>query len=146
MNRYYRLSPEVPGGFGSRSRVDWTHRPPIVHRVHMEFDGWLGDDLVTAYPVFLVTQRAAEALASLRPSGCELEDVEVTPTEQFEFFYPGRTLPLFRWLRIHGRPGQEDVGLTEDARLVVSARVLECLRRLSLQHCEVQPLSEPSGN
>ena len=45
----------------------------------------------------------------------------------FEELYPGRELPRFRWLDVHGRPGRDDFGLDSDFVLVVSERALEAL-------------------
>lgn len=137
MSRFYTLSPEVPGRPGPRMQLDWGSRPPRATHAHLEFDGWLGDDLVAVYPVFLVTQRAADALTRLQATGFELGDVEVTATPELEEVHPGLKLPPFRLLRVQGKAGQDDLGLTEDVRLVVSARVLEALQRLHLQHCKV---------
>jgi hypothetical protein len=137
MSRSFTLSPEVPGGPGPNMRVDWTSRPPVIQHAHVLVEGWLEDDLVGVYPVFLVTPRAADVLTKLGATGFTLGDAEVATTADFEEIHPGLKLPRFRWLNVTGKPGEDDLGLTEDVRLVVSLRVLEALQKLNLNHCKV---------
>ncbi len=63
--------------------------------------------------------------------------MEVTASEQFEELYPARQLPKFAWLRVEGKPGQEDFGIAPDARLVVSQRALDVLRQLGVSRALV---------
>ena len=51
----YTLEPEVPGGWGTGIEVDNSCHPPIVKRLHIEFDGWCGDELLECYPCFIVS-------------------------------------------------------------------------------------------
>ena len=78
---FFRLQPEVPGGFGERSVLDTSVHPPTVHRLHFEFMGWDGDDLVTSFPCFLVSERLGKAMADEHLAEFELADVEVTVDE-----------------------------------------------------------------
>lgn len=60
-SKFYVLEPEVAGGWGGDGTVvDREFHPPIVSRLVYEFDGWLGDDLVTTFPpVYIVTTGCA---------------------------------------------------------------------------------------
>ncbi|CDX39985.1 hypothetical protein MPLSOD_40275 [Mesorhizobium sp. SOD10] len=50
MDHFY-LEPEVSGGLGDDTVMDTgVHPPPVVARLHYEFDGWLGDVIVTSFP------------------------------------------------------------------------------------------------
>jgi hypothetical protein len=109
---YWVLKPEVAGGLGESTVIDRHTHPPIVHRLHYEVQTWLGD------------------------TGCSFDTVLVTPEYPFDDLYPGRTLPPFAWLKIIGRAGEHDFGMSPDHLLVVSARALQCLRDFSLAHCE----------
>ena len=133
------LGPEVAGGHGPKTLADRTVHPPRVARLHYELAGWLGDDLLESFPCFVVTARLADRLASVRLSGFRLDDVLITTSDEFKELYPARSLPDFRWLKITGRPGVDDFGLTPDQRLVVSDAALAVLGTLQITHAEQSP-------
>lgn len=136
---YYRLEPEVAGEWGEGTRVEEPRRhPPKVLKLDYEFGAWLGDGLLESFPCFIVTEDNAERLDRLGATGYTLREVEVSKSDEFEELYPGRELPPFRWLDVHGAPGRDDFGLESDARLVVSTAALEALRRGGLEHCEIE--------
>jgi putative NADH-flavin reductase len=136
---YFLLRPEVAGGWGPHIQVDRRLHPPLVTRLHYEFQGWLGDDLLTTFPVFVVTRRLAAALEQSRLTGFQLDDVTISVGDTWRQLYPTRPAPQCRWLKVTGNAGTEDFGLTELAHLVASERALELLRGFTLQHCEVAP-------
>ena len=122
---------------GERTELDTTVHPPIVHHLHLQFNGWLGDDLLETFPCFTVTEWLRRAIEKFSFSGCEFDVLEVSTSEMFEELYPNRRLPIFHWLKVFGAPGHDDFGMLSDARLVVSALLLECLRRFNLQQCDI---------
>lgn len=135
--KYYSLDPEVAGGFGENTVMDDpTARPPIVRNFHFQFEGWLGDDLLETVACFIATKRLVEAIRALQPSGIGFDKVEITKSEQFEELYPDRELPDFVWLKITGKPGRDDFGLSEEHRLVVSERMLSAMKMLNLNNCD----------
>jgi putative NADH-flavin reductase len=107
--------------------------------MHYEFEGWLGDDLLTTFPEFVVTERLATALERSSLSGFRLADIEISAGDMWEQLYGDRALPKCRWLKVTGQAGATDLGLTELAHLVVSQPALELLRGFSLKACEVSP-------
>jgi hypothetical protein len=135
---YWNLEPEVAGGLGEGTIMDRHAHPPIVSRLHYALQSWLGDELLTAFPCHIVTQRVREALAHLGATGCAFDEVHITTEYPFDELYPGRRLPPFTWLKISGRAGLDDFGLSADHRLVISSRVLRCLREFQLAHCEIE--------
>lgn len=136
---FFRLRPEVPGGLGERSVLDTSVHPPTVHRLHFEFMGWDGDDLVTSFPCFLVSERLGNAMTDEHLAEFELADVEVTVDEQFQEFFPqsAMSLPTWSWLKPHGEPWASDLWINGRADLYVSATALNVIRRFSLAHCEI---------
>lgn len=136
---FFLLNPEVAGGWGPNTQADRTTHPPVVTHLHYEFQRWLGDDLLTTFPEFIVTERLATALERSSLSGFDLDDVEVSPGDTWEQLHDNRPVPRCRWLKVNGRAGATDFGLTELAHLVVSERALELLRGFSLKACEVSP-------
>lgn len=78
----YELELDVAGSPGPGTQ--WGDSAAEIRRLNYEFDGWLGDDLVTSTPVTIVTTRVRDAIAAAGPTGAEFADVLVTRSEQFE--------------------------------------------------------------
>jgi len=136
--RYYLLEPEVAGGLGRNTVLDRTSHPPVVTRLHYEFDGWLGDELLESFPCFIVTQRLRVKIEELGFTGVRFSPVEVTLSTQFKTLYPDREVPQFAWLKVDGEPCKDDLGLATDHRLIVSERTLVAM---NLKQCVVTPVS-----
>jgi hypothetical protein len=136
----YSLSPEVAGDFGEESVLDTTKHPPVVSRLHYEFGGWDGDDIVATFPVTIVTDALANAILEHGLTGAEFDDVIVTKDPQFEEFFPteAAALPKWRWLRPVGRPHAADFWQKDSGELVVSERALRLLRQFHLNHAEIE--------
>jgi hypothetical protein len=140
LSSYFLIKPEAVGHFGDGTVADWSRHPPSIQRLHCVFDGWLGDDLLASYPVFLVTDRLRAALETPGLSGISFEDCAVSTSKFFDQTRPGRPLPRLWWMKVFGRAGTDDVGLSQDDHLVVSPRVMAVLMRhrlgqaLILQH------------
>jgi hypothetical protein len=95
---------------------------------------WLGDDLVRAYPLLLVTASAAAALRALP----ELTGFAVGPSPVTAGAADGRSgarpaPPTFWAVDVTGEPGRDDMGLTPAGDLVVSRRVLDLLLELRVR-------------
>jgi hypothetical protein len=92
------------------------------------FDAWLGDDVVRAYPVILVTTPVKKALLTLpQPSGFKVTRARIRSSAFFRKHNPGKRLPRFWALQVQGRAGHDDLGLTAAGTLVVARRVLDLL-------------------
>lgn len=97
--KYYILMPEVAAmGLGKNTIMDRTVHPPIVSYLHYDFDVWLGDDLLEAFPCFIVTEGLAETIRNANLSGVEFHQVEISTSEQFKEMYGAREIPPFVWL------------------------------------------------
>ncbi|TWG93223.1 hypothetical protein L615_006400000050 [Nocardioides sp. J9] len=130
------LEPEVPGEIGERGELDTSVHPPRVVRFHITLTGWLGDDLLEVFPVYLVTERLASILEESDLSGYALAEADVTVDEE-ALIDPSLELPTFRWLQVTGS-ADDDVSLAEDFRLRLSDRAYELVSRTSLQNCDVE--------
>jgi hypothetical protein len=130
--KYFYLEPEVAGGLGRKSIIDTSVHPPIVSKLHYQMDGWSGDVLLTSFPCFIIVENAGRELREFGLTGVRFDEVEVTKSDQFDEFYPGRRIPKFAWLRVQGQAGTDDFGIAPapDYRLVVSERALEVLKAL----------------
>jgi hypothetical protein len=138
------VEPEVAGQLGEDTELDASVHPPIVSKLHYEFDGWLGDVLVTSFPCYLVAEEARRSLLANRFTGLRFSNAEITTSEIFEQLQPDVDLPPFVWLRPNGQPGVDDFGLTARADLVVSDRALRVLEGLGIQNAIVEAY-EPDG-
>jgi len=134
---FFILQPEVAGSKGEHTLQDRSVHPPKVTRLHYEFDGWLGDDILETIACFITTKRLAEQLQNMRVTGVEFDDVEITTSEQFGELFQDTKLPPFVWLKIKGKPGKDDFGLSKEHQLVVSEQVQKMLKQLNLNHCDV---------
>ncbi|MER9373795.1 hypothetical protein [Mesorhizobium sp. M0491] len=137
--RYYYLEPEVSGGFGDNIILDASVHPPLITRLHYEFDGWLGDSMVASFPCYLVTDDVAEKILKSEFSGVTFDKVEVTTSELFEEMQPDQKLPPFVWLKVKADAGRDDFGMAKDLRLVVSERVLDALKPSGISNALIEP-------
>ena len=136
------VEPHAPGRLGERTELDVSVHPPVVHRLHFLFEGWLGDDLVQDYPVYLTTERLARAMDAARLSGVVWESVETEWDDQARLLvgtspeFP-RNLPRdWRWMKIDANP-TADLWLGFEARLHVTERALQVLQRFNIDNADV---------
>lgn len=138
---FYRLRPDVPGGLGENTVLDSTVHPPRVEgTLHFEIDNWFGDELISSYPCYLVSEKLSAALEGSGLGRFEIRDVEITYGEAaYERLYRHGLdeFAQFRWLFVSGTAGQDDIGLTPRGRLVVSDAALEIFRQGNLNGCEI---------
>ncbi|GGP38466.1 hypothetical protein [Saccharothrix coeruleofusca] len=138
MSAFFRLEPEVAGELVDGTVLDAAASPPRVESVHFEITEWLGDDLVTSFPVFLVSEELATELVEGGLDGFRVRQATVTVTDEAQELLEGRAVPTFRWLDVTGQAGVDDVGVTEQGELVVSEEVLELFQAGTLENCEVE--------
>jgi hypothetical protein len=148
------LKPEVAGGWGPGTVVSnraelatGKETVPKVTHLHYLFDGWLGDELITSHPCFLVTRQLGTAMREAGLNGLEFRTVRVSVSELFAEMEPDCILPEWLWLLPEGvvkltekgtirEWSGHDVCLTQRAQLVVSTRALQVLSHC-IPHCEV---------
>jgi hypothetical protein len=145
---HYALVPEVAGHFGADTIfLDEVARPPLIEKLHYEFDGWLGDPIIETICCYIVTDSLRDKILALDPSGVKFGDVRVSKSREFVERNPGRSLPGFTWLQITGVAGKDDFGYTttHGHYIVVSSRVLDLLWESGMQHCSVVELRNWKG-
>jgi hypothetical protein len=136
---YFYIEPEVAGGLGENTILDHSVHPPRVERLNYEFDGWLGDGLLEAFPCLIVTRGGADAIEAAKLTGVEFAEVEVSVSEQFQMYEHDVELPPFVWLRVSGVAGRDDFGIAVDLRYVLSQRALDALQPVGLDHADIEP-------
>ena len=134
---HYSLYPEVAGGFGDN--VIYDPETQHVEHLHYEFDGWLGDDILQTSPCcYIVSERLKQAIGEVAMTGFAFADVEISTSEQFQELYADREIPEFSWLKICGRAGVDDFGISSDNCLVVSERALKAMQDVAnLENCDI---------
>jgi len=134
---FHSLEPEVAGGFGQNTILDNSTHPPIVRRLHYELDGWLGDDLLESFPCYIITDRLRTLIEEVGATGYAFDSVEVTTSEQFRQLYPDRQIPRFWWLKVTGKAGVDDFGMSSEDCLVVSDRMFTAMMdNCQLDNCD----------
>jgi hypothetical protein len=153
----YRLKPEVPGSWAGRTVVTNRReveaggdRNPGLINLDYRFDGWMGDSLLTSYPVFIVTEELAADMHRQRLSGVTFDNVEVSVSEELLYFYPDVQLPPFRWLVPTGSVtivdnhivqwSGHDVCIDEVCDLFVTETCMKVLGNHPLNYCEIEEI------
>ena len=131
---FYVIEPEVAGGFGEDCVIDHSTSKMRVDKLHYEFDGWLGDELLESTPCYIVTQRMANEIERTKLTGVRFDVAHVTTSVQFKQFHPNLQLPHFLWLKVEGIAGHDDFGIAPGLRLVVSERALDVLKDVGISN------------
>ena len=146
MTKYFLLSPEVAGQLGKDTVIDTTVTPPLVEKLHYEFDGWLGDDILESFPCFICTEKLAIRLKKNNIKGYLLDGVTVSKSETFIEIYPDKELPSFYWLKIVGAK-DDDLILSTNGSLLVSEKALSVFRQTNINYCDFEEYHSPTkGN
>jgi hypothetical protein len=144
--KYYIIKPEVAGNWGDNIIVDVSVHPPIVKKLHYEFDSWLGDCIVESFPCYIITKDVQKQLIVSRMTGISFDDVEVSTSELFQEICPNCELPKFIWLKVHGIAGKDDFGITKIGdlwgMLVISENALDLLKKNTFLYAEITEYNE----
>lgn len=142
---YHRIEAEVAGGLGPG--IDYVRKrdPRLVGPLHYEFQGWLGDDIVTTSGFWLVTGELADALRASSLTGFELDEVVVTKEAQFDMFPSPRPFPEHweRLIPVGDRETDDDFVLEDRVDLLVSDAALAELQRFHVAEADVSDAGEP---
>jgi hypothetical protein len=130
--RFYSVEPEIAGAWGDNTVYTRSVGKRVVHKLHCEFDEWLGDQLVESRACFIVTTRLARDIERAQLTGASFDAVEVTTSDMFNELYPNRVLPRFVWLKVAGRAKRHDFGVASNLLLVVSERAHDVLTRAGI--------------
>lgn len=131
---YKVIEPAVAGELGIETELDTTAHPPIVEKLHFEFYGWPGDDLIESFPCFLVTELLKERIEKNRFTGIIFESAKITKSENFTLLYPSVQLPKFYWAKISATNLQGDFSIGSDFRLIVSESAFNVLIQFNLKN------------
>jgi hypothetical protein len=139
---YRIIEPEIAGELGSKTIINRIYDPPIVEKLHYEFNGWLGDDILESFPCYIMTKRLKNKIENRHLSGIKFDDVYVTTSQLFNDLYPEKIIPKFYWARIKGVPFIDDFAITSDSKLLISERPFLVLKSCNINHAIIQELKE----
>jgi len=137
---YILIEPEVAGNLGKETELDSSVFPPDVKKLHYEFDGWLGDDLLESFPCYIVTNSLRENIENNKFTGISFHDVIISKSETFLELYPNRELPTFYWAKIKGKAYKDDFFITEENILAISERVYLILKKHKINNADIEKL------
>lgn len=135
---FYRIEPEVAGGWGDRTVVDRSTHPPVVSVLEYRLDGWLGDEILETFPCYIVTESLMEDFGRERLVGYEDADVMLTVSDAFSSEYAIGEIPKFRWLKIDGNAQASDFMHSADHRLIVSEKAMTVLKAHRIAHADIE--------
>lgn len=139
---YKLIEPEVAGSLGEETELDNSVFPPHVKKLHYEFDGWLGDDILESFPCYIVTDCLRKDLENNKFTGISFNDVTVSKSETFLDIYPNRELPKFYWLKISGESFKDDFFITEENILAISEKVNLVLQKHNVNNADIEDLQD----
>jgi hypothetical protein len=134
----YILEPDVAGGWGDGTIADTSSHPPVIQELEYRFEGLSDDDILTSFPVYIVTERLAKAIQSSHLTGYELSSMKISMSQEFLELYSNAVMPQYSWLKITGEDEKCDFSIGSDFRLVVSDRAFRLLNMYNLSECDVE--------
>jgi hypothetical protein len=135
----YILEPEVPGELGEQTIIDNSVHPPIVLYLHFVFKGWMGDDLVECFPVFLISGYLSERLSNSDLTGFKINSCKIEYSKEFQILHPKGPIPQFYWLSITG-DDKADFFVSKDFRLTVSEKAFLIVKEFRLDFCDMRKI------
>lgn len=137
---YKLIEPEVAGSLGKETELNNEVFPPHVKKLHYEFDGWLGDDILESFPCYIVTDSLRKDLENNKFTGISFHEVTISKSETFSELYPERELPEFYWLKITGEVYKDDFFTTEENMLAISERAYFVLQKHNINNADIEDL------
>lgn len=116
--KYCTIEPEVSGELGERTILDSSVNPPLIQKLHFIFLGWLGDDLIECFPVYLIGERLKKYLENSVFTGFTIDTCEISISDDFYLLQPNVVIPNFFWLKIN-KEKEDDFFINENNLLSI---------------------------
>lgn len=137
----YRLDPQVAGELGPDTDLDTSTHPPKVKRLEYVLDQPETDELITSFPVFLVSEQLGGRIKKAHLDGFKLAKARVRPGDNYRELYGKARHRDYRWLQITGTARRSDFWLDESFNLCVSDRAMKILEVSVLTDCEIERIA-----
>jgi hypothetical protein len=139
---YYKFSPEVAGGLGSKTILDNSTFPPKVNVLNYHFEGWLEDDILETFPCFIVTEKLKLYLDKSKLTGFTFSELLVTTSDTFKALYNNpQKLPNFFWLKVDGKIGIDDFTLSDLGELLISENAYKTLKKFNIKNASIEKIA-----
>lgn len=144
--KYYMIKPEVAGELGDNSKIIYeAGRIKEVTFLEFVFCDWLGDEILTARPCYMITKNLMDDFVTNGIRGVKYEDVQISFSEDFlEMYEDTSEMPAFVRLvplnkvECFGEDMEDDIYADKCNRLIVSEKALEILKRHKIDHCDIE--------
>jgi hypothetical protein len=123
----YAIEPMVAGELGKNVRMDRSVHPPRIENVEYILDGPVEDDLLEAFPAYLISTDLASRLATMNLTGYELGEATMIKSLNYVDVFEGVPHKEYKWLIVTG-DSSSDCWIGEDLRLCLSERMMSSLR------------------
>jgi hypothetical protein len=84
------IEPVVPGGLEIEPELDNSIHPPLISKCHIEFEGWLGNDILEIFPCFLISETLKIKINKCYADRNKFYQVIVTKPQHFVESYPNK--------------------------------------------------------
>lgn len=132
------LDPEVAGNFGNSSELDTSVHPPRVRRLEYRVEGWLGDDLIQTFPVYLASPGLVDAMTRSGLTGFTDRGAGVVTVDPQVASAVDKKILDFHWIEIDGQQESDDLFITSEYLLGVSDRAWAIFDSFQLEQCDVE--------
>lgn len=137
---YKLIEPEVAGGLGEKTQINNSYFPPLIEKLHYEFDGWLENDILESFPSYIVTESLKIGIEKDMLTGILFDDVLISKSDTFSELYPNKDLPTFFWAKINGEAFVDDFFITEKNGLAISERAYSLLKKFKIDQADIENL------
>lgn len=132
----YIIEPEVSGQIGEETIINNATHPPIVKFLHFIFYGWLGDDIIECFPVYLISERLKLSLDNSNLSGYKIKECKIEISDEFKLLQPNTALPNFKWFEIIGS-SNDDFSIYQN-KLRVNENAYAVIKNFNLNHAFIE--------
>lgn len=144
--KYFVIEPEVAGGLGEKSEMLYENgKIKDVMYLDYEFQGWLGDDILTTHPCFIISKPLFEVIRDSSLCGYRLDSMNVSFSDEYRELHKDLKVPEF--MRIIPSESIRDTTiintlsmdfyLYKNRYLVVSETVLQIIRNFHIANCTI---------
>ena len=142
---YYLLYPEVAGELGDGSEIVYEDGQ-IKEVIFLEYNfmGWLGDELLTTDPCFIVTESLQNDIILNGLTGAKFNNIAMTFSDEFHEMCGDRKVPRFVQIICNNLYESNDQNLIYDFYLdkynniIVSEKALGVLRQHKIDMCDIE--------
>lgn len=142
---YYLLYPEVAGELGEGSKIAYENGK-IKEVIFLEYNfmGWLGDELLTTDPCFIVTEGLQHDIILNGLTGVKFNNIAMTFSYEFHELYGDRRVPKFVQIICNNSYESSvqnliyDFYLNKYKNIIVSEKALSVLKQHKIDMCDIE--------